>query len=152
MRVNIEYDEKLNRAYGEKIVVGETNYYLGLAKVCPRCNKYITGYSALSREDNKTEICSNCGTLEALESFKSYQNERIIEYIGNFDISNKQKRKLINKHYYNNECGRLEVYGIIYEFLQKDVLRNFKIDISKDDTFGEQVNNVINDLVLKYVF
>lgn len=38
--------------------------------VCPVCNNlYIKGKGALSRRDNKTEICSNCGTLEALEDF-----------------------------------------------------------------------------------
>lgn len=33
---------------------------------CPKCGKYYVGYPALSREDNKTEICSRCGVLEAL--------------------------------------------------------------------------------------
>ena len=38
-------------------------------KICPRCNKTIIGYPAISRTDNKTEICSNCGIIEALEVF-----------------------------------------------------------------------------------
>ena len=37
-----------------------------LMNVCPRCKREIKGYPALSRRDNKTEICSNCGTAEAL--------------------------------------------------------------------------------------
>lgn len=36
---------------------------------CPKCKKEIKGYPALSRKDNKTEICSECGTKEALEIF-----------------------------------------------------------------------------------
>ena len=40
-------------------------------KVCPQCNKEYTGVPALSRVDNKTLICPNCGTLEALEAYKS---------------------------------------------------------------------------------
>lgn len=36
---------------------------------CPKCKKEIKGYPALSRKDNKTEICSDCGTKEALEIF-----------------------------------------------------------------------------------
>lgn len=39
-------------------------------KACPICNKKIGKYPAISREDNKTKICSNCGTLEALKAFK----------------------------------------------------------------------------------
>lgn len=40
---------------------------------CPICNKPLGKYPAISREDNKTKICSNCGTLEALAAFKESQ-------------------------------------------------------------------------------
>lgn len=40
--------------------------------ICPRCGKYIESYPALSRKDNKTKICSDCGTAEALESYIKY--------------------------------------------------------------------------------
>ena len=33
---------------------------------CPKCGKYYVGYPALSREDDKTEICPECGTKEAI--------------------------------------------------------------------------------------
>lgn len=33
---------------------------------CPRCNHFSQQYPALSRADNKTNICSPCGTDEAL--------------------------------------------------------------------------------------
>ena len=36
--------------------------------VCPRCGKEYTGRPALSRADNQTPLCSDCGTREALES------------------------------------------------------------------------------------
>lgn len=38
-------------------------------KICPKCKKEYEGYPAISRKDNKTEICSECGLLEALECF-----------------------------------------------------------------------------------
>ena len=38
---------------------------------CPRCGKMTTDYPALSRRDNKTEICSQCGTEEALYDYFS---------------------------------------------------------------------------------
>ena len=34
---------------------------------CPRCNSAITEFPALSRRDNKTDICSDCGLAEGLE-------------------------------------------------------------------------------------
>lgn len=36
--------------------------------VCPRCGKAYYGRPALSRADNETLICPDCGTREALES------------------------------------------------------------------------------------
>ena len=36
--------------------------------VCPRCGKAYHGPPALSREDNETLICPDCGTREALDS------------------------------------------------------------------------------------
>lgn len=35
-------------------------------RICPKCGKEYDGYPALSRTDNKTEICPDCGTREAL--------------------------------------------------------------------------------------
>ncbi len=39
-------------------------------KICPNCGRYMVGYPAISRKDNKTEICSTCGLLEALDAYK----------------------------------------------------------------------------------
>lgn len=36
---------------------------------CPICGKYYVDYPALSRENNKTEICSRCGMEEAVYAF-----------------------------------------------------------------------------------
>jgi len=38
-------------------------------KWCTSCAKWYTGYPAISRKDNKTEICSKCGTREAFDDF-----------------------------------------------------------------------------------
>jgi ribosomal protein L37AE/L43A len=37
--------------------------------ICPLCDKTITGFPALSRKDNSTYICSDCGTVEAMEDY-----------------------------------------------------------------------------------
>ena len=36
--------------------------------VCPRCGRSYYGAPALSRADNETLICPDCGTREALDS------------------------------------------------------------------------------------
>lgn len=43
-------------------------------KKCPICKKPIVGYPAISRKDNKTEICSKCGQVEALEAMLRFIN------------------------------------------------------------------------------
>ena len=36
-------------------------------KICPKCGKTYRGHPAISRVDNETPICPECGTREALE-------------------------------------------------------------------------------------
>lgn len=36
--------------------------------ICPKCGQSYKGRPTLSREDNKTLICPDCGVREALES------------------------------------------------------------------------------------
>lgn len=51
--------------------------------ICQRCGKAYNDTPALSREDNKTLICPDCGTREALESIgvKPSEQEEILETI-----------------------------------------------------------------------
>lgn len=44
--------------------------------VCPKCKRPYTGYSALSRVDNKTNICPDCGMKEAIESIPGKDGRR----------------------------------------------------------------------------
>lgn len=37
-------------------------------KICPKCGRSFERLLALSRTDNKTMICDECGTVEALDS------------------------------------------------------------------------------------
>ena len=43
-------------------------------KKCPLCKRPIEGYPAISRKDNKTEICSRCGQAEALDAMLRFIN------------------------------------------------------------------------------
>lgn len=36
---------------------------------CPKCKKEFTEHPALSRVDNETEICPECGVREAVEAY-----------------------------------------------------------------------------------
>ena len=52
-------------------------------RCCPRCGKKYTEPPALSRTDNETLICPDCGTREALESIgvKPEEQEKILNTI-----------------------------------------------------------------------
>ena len=43
-------------------------------KICPKCKQKYTQHSAISRVDNKTNICPTCGIKEALIQFIKQQN------------------------------------------------------------------------------
>ena len=53
------------------------------SRVCPRCGRTYSGVPALSRMDNETLICPDCGTREALESIgvDADEQEQILETI-----------------------------------------------------------------------
>lgn len=40
-------------------------------QVCPICNREYDGAPALSRLDNQTKICQDCGTMQALEAARA---------------------------------------------------------------------------------
>ena len=42
---------------------------------CPKCRKEFTEHPAISREDNETEICPECGVREALEAYERYRGK-----------------------------------------------------------------------------
>ena len=37
-------------------------------RICPICGKAYRDYPALSRTDNKTEICPDCGVVQGLKA------------------------------------------------------------------------------------
>lgn len=51
--------------------------------VCPRCGQAYRGRPALSRKDNKTPVCADCGIRDALESIgvDREEQEQILEAI-----------------------------------------------------------------------
>lgn len=58
-------------------------------KTCPICGRIYTEPSALSRVDNKTDICPDCGMMEALAAIPrrhldpAERTRRAVEATGN---------------------------------------------------------------------
>lgn len=47
-----------------------------ITRTCPLCGKSYTGHPALSRTDNFTMICPDCGTRQALDSIGVHEDEQ----------------------------------------------------------------------------
>jgi len=45
-------------------------------RICPKCGQTYREHPALSREDNDTLICPDCGTREALDALGIGQDEQ----------------------------------------------------------------------------
>ena len=60
-----------------------------LFNTCPLCGKQYQGAPALSRLDNSTLICSDCGTRQALESIgvSEQEQDKIINIINDYQNS-----------------------------------------------------------------
>lgn len=52
------------------------SWVLAHFSVCPTCGNKYEGYPAISRKDNKTPICPDCGVKEALEVFNQYMSSK----------------------------------------------------------------------------
>lgn len=52
----------------------EPPYDCTTVKRCPICANHYTNYPALSRKDNKTYICPECGIKEAMEAIQSMED------------------------------------------------------------------------------
>jgi hypothetical protein len=52
-------------------------------RICPICGRPYSGVPALSRTDNKTKICPDCGTRQVLESIgvDKEEQEKILSII-----------------------------------------------------------------------
>ena len=64
---NGEFEKALEKAL-DKLLDQLTQLIETKAKQCPHCDNPLTDFPALSRADNKTEICPACGVREAMEA------------------------------------------------------------------------------------
>lgn len=58
----------------EEAYNGVSHVNFKIYPICPLCQKEYDGHPAISRKDNKTEICPDCGIKEALIIF--YNNKK----------------------------------------------------------------------------
>ena len=64
-------------------------------KKCPKCKKNYDEHPAISRVDNKTEICSMCGIAEAMAIANEIIEKRRINLT--IDSLTKEEEKIIKE-------------------------------------------------------
>ena len=76
---------------------------------CPICHRDYKDYPALSRRDNKTEICPECGVLEALEDMIN-PRPTPVDYLkgikGELDADRPDDMKLDNIRRMTNDASK----------------------------------------------
>lgn len=60
---------------------------------CPICGQEYTGAPAISREDNKTLICPDCGTRQALAAIGVQDAEPVIARIHEYEAHKARKEE-----------------------------------------------------------
>ena len=60
--------------------------------ICPRCKKETSDFPAISRRDNKTEICSDCGVGEAMADYYNLP-DNWLEFLENSEPLNNEEAK-----------------------------------------------------------
>lgn len=97
---------------------------------CPKCDREIVAYPALSRIDNKTEICETCGTEEAFQDAMGKEKTPIkyktVETIlvrkpMNSETILEDTRELITKYHAEPETYRI-VKTIEIDFMEMIML------------------------------
>lgn len=63
-------------------------------KVCPKCKEKYKGYPAISRVDNKTEICPTCGSAEAIILSMSLGKKKVVLGI---DYITEEEKEIVNE-------------------------------------------------------
>ena len=60
---------------------------------CPICGKPYIGAPAVSRTDNKTLICPDCGTMQALEAIGVTNRDAVLARIHEYEARRAQKEE-----------------------------------------------------------
>lgn len=79
--------------------------------ICPRCYRQYSEYPSLSRVDNKTNICSNCGTEEAFIDFRFLHDgdkSIFILRIKELDLLRMNETNELKLHHYNKLINILQ--------------------------------------------
>lgn len=112
-------------------------------KKCPKCGNWFLNYPALSRRDNETYICPDCGVKEAMEDYmNSVKKEGLQEATTAAlleDPMNESFKKPLTEKVDWNYYDKFE-----------DLINKYMPDEGEGETFASQIVTAVNKLIYKW--
>lgn len=104
----------------EEDVTGKEKSY----RMCPRCGRPFSDYPAISRYDNKTEICPDCGVEEAMINYTG----------GTLEAPNKYEEKAKRYNKYKGKAKKYNKENKIEEEVTIDTPTQEDLDKDEENT------------------
>jgi len=112
-------------------------------KKCPKCGNWFLSYPALSRRDNKTYICPDCGVKEAMEDYMSSIKKEGLE---------EATAKALLEDPENEALTKPLTEGVDWSYYDKfeDLVNKYMPDQGEGETFASQIVTAVNKLIYKW--
>lgn len=112
-------------------------------KKCPKCGNWFLNYPALSRRDNSTYICPDCGVKEAMEDYMSSMKKEGLEEVTAKALLEDPENKSLTK-------SLTESVDWSYYDKFEDLINKYMPDEGEGETFASQIVTAVNKLVYKW--
>ena len=112
-------------------------------KKCPKCGNWFLNYPALSRRDNKTYICPDCGVKEAMEDYMSSRKKEGLEEATANALLEDPENKSLTK-------SLTESVDWSYYDKFEDLINKYMPDEGEGETLASQIVTAVNKLIYKW--
>ena len=112
-------------------------------KKCPKCGNWFLNYPALSRRDNSTYICPDCGVKEAMEDYMSSMKKEGLEEV---------TAKALLEDPENESLTKSLTESVDWSYYDKfeDLINKYMPDEGEGGTLASQIVTAVNKLIYKW--
>ena len=112
-------------------------------KKCPKCGNWFLSYPALSRRDNETYICPDCGVKEAMEDYMSSMKKEGLEEV---------TTKALLEDPENEALTKPLTESVDWDYYDKfeDLINKYMPDQGEGETLASQIVTAVNKLIYKW--
>ena len=112
-------------------------------KKCPSCGNWFLSYPALSRRDNETYICPDCGVKEAMEDYMNSVKKEGLE---------EATQKSLLEDPMNESFKKPLTEKVDWSYYDKfeDILHKYMPDQGEGENLASQIVTAVNKLIYKW--